>query len=76
MNSPALSAYWYCLAGIVQREWLRFVLQRSRFLSALVRPLLWLLVFAAGFRAALGIAIIAPYDTYIPYETYIVPWLA
>ena len=76
MNSPALSAYWYCLAGIVQREWLRFVLQRSRFLSALVRPLLWLLVFAAGFRAALGIAIIAPYDTYIPYETYIVPGLA
>lgn len=71
-----MNTYWYCLAGIVQREWLRFVLQRSRFLSALVRPLLWLLVFAAGFRAALGIAIIAPYDTYITYETYIVPGLA
>ena len=71
-----MNAYWQCLRGIVQREWLRFVLQRSRFLSALVRPLLWLLVFAAGFRAALGIAIIAPYDTYIPYETYIVPGLA
>jgi ABC-2 type transport system permease protein len=71
-----MSTYWYCLQGIVQREWLRFVLQRSRFFSALVRPLLWLLVFAAGFRAALGIAIIAPYDTYITYETYIVPGLA
>ncbi|KRW62031.1 ABC transporter permease [Pseudomonas sp. TTU2014-080ASC] len=71
-----MNAYWYCLKGIVLREWLRFVLQRSRFLSALVRPLLWLLVFAAGFRAALGIAIIAPYDTYITYETYIVPGLA
>ena len=71
-----MNAYWYCLQGIVQREWLRFVLQRSRFFSALVRPLLWLLVFAAGFRAALGIAIIAPYDTYITYETYIVPGLA
>ncbi|QLC74761.1 ABC transporter permease [Pseudomonas sp. LPB0260] len=71
-----MNPYWHCLAGIVQREWLRFVLQRSRFLSALVRPLLWLLVFAAGFRAALGIAIIAPYDTYITYETYIVPGLA
>ncbi|GLK92119.1 ABC transporter permease [Pseudomonas turukhanskensis] len=71
-----MNAYWQCLCGIVIREWLRFVLQRTRFLSALVRPLLWLLVFAAGFRAALGIAIIAPYDTYITYETYIVPGLA
>ncbi len=71
-----MTAYWECLRGIVAREWLRFVQQRSRFLSALVRPLLWLLVFAAGFRAALGIAIIEPYDTYITYETYIVPGLA
>lgn len=71
-----LTTYWQCLRGILLREWLRFVLQRTRFLSALVRPLLWLLVFAAGFRAALGIAIIEPYDTYITYETYIVPGLA
>lgn len=67
--------YWECLRGIVLREWLRFVQQRSRFFSALVRPLLWLVVFAAGFRAALGIAIIEPYETYITYETYIVPGL-
>ena len=71
-----MNAYWQCFHGILLRECLRFVLQRSRFLSALVRPLLWLLVFAAGFRAALGIAIIEPYDTYIPYEVYIVPGLA
>jgi ABC-2 type transport system permease protein len=71
-----MTAYLECLRGIVQREWLRFIQQRSRFLSALVRPLLWLVVFAAGFRAALGIAIIEPYDTYITYETYIVPGLA
>ncbi len=71
-----ITAYWSCLRGIVVREWLRFVQQRSRFLSALVRPLLWLLVFAAGFRAALGISIIEPYDTYVTYETYIVPGLA
>lgn len=70
-----LRAYLACLGGILQREWLRFILQRSRFLSALVRPLLWLLVFAAGFRAALGVSIIAPYDTYITYETYILPGL-
>lgn len=70
-----MTAYFECLRGIVLREWLRFVQQRSRFFSSLVRPLLWLVVFAAGFRAALGIAIIEPYDTYITYETYIVPGL-
>jgi len=32
-------------------------------------------VFAAGFRAALGLAIIPPYQTYISYEVYIVPGL-
>ncbi|MDL2200960.1 ABC transporter permease [Halopseudomonas aestusnigri] len=67
--------YLNCLQGVMQREWLRFFQQRSRFLSALVRPLLWLLVFAAGFRAALGVSIIPPYSTYITYETYILPGL-
>ena len=31
--------YWICLSGIIWREALRFVHQRERFLSALVRPL-------------------------------------
>ena len=53
----------------------RFVKQKSRFFSALVRPLLWLFIFSAGFRSALGLAIIPPYETYITYETYIVPGL-
>lgn len=66
-----LIALW----AIVKREALRFVHQRERFIAALVRPLVWLLVFAAGFRAALGLSIIAPYQTYITYETYIVPGL-
>ncbi len=70
-----LSGYWQCFLGILRRELLRFVQQRSRFISALVRPLLWLAVFAAGFRAALGIAIIPPYQTYITYEVYIMPGL-
>jgi ABC-2 type transport system permease protein len=52
------------LAAIVTREALRFARQRSRFVSALVRPLVWLVVFAAGFRAALGLSIIPPYQTY------------
>ena len=28
-----------------------------------------------GFRSALGVSIIPPYETYIPYEVYIVPGL-
>ena len=68
-------AYVIAFWGILRREALRFVYQRSRFLSALVRPLLWLLVFAAGFRSVLGIAIQPPYETYITYEHYITPGL-
>jgi len=40
-----------------------------------VRPLVWLFIFAAGFRQVLGISIIPPYDTYILYEVYITPGL-
>lgn len=68
-------AYYFCLLGILGRELQRFLQQRSRFISSLVRPLLWLVVFAAGFRAALGIAIMPPYETYITYEVYIAPGL-
>lgn len=70
-----MTGYLTSLTAIVTREALRFVHQRERFVAALVRPLVWLLVFAAGFRAALGLSIIPPYQTYITYETYIVPGL-
>jgi ABC-2 type transport system permease protein len=70
-----MSGYRGVARAIMGREFLRFVHQRERFLAALVRPLIWLLVFAAGFRAALGLSIIPPYQTYITYETYIVPGL-
>lgn len=63
------------MRGIVARELWRFLRQRERFIAALVRPLVWLFVFAAGFRSALGIAIIPPYETYILYEVYITPGL-
>lgn len=66
---------WRCLLGVLVRESLRFIHQRERFIAALVRPLVWLLVFAAGFRSALGVSIIPPYETYIPYEVYIAPGL-
>ena len=61
--------------AIVKREAIRFVSQRSRFISSLVRPLIWLIVFAAGFKASLGSSITPPYQTHITYEIYIVPGL-
>ncbi|PTW61995.1 ABC-2 type transport system permease protein [Breoghania corrubedonensis] len=61
--------------AIVTREFLRFVQQKERFFAALVRPLIWLVVFAAGFRATLGLSIIPPYQTYISYDVYVVPGL-
>nr|WP_315927903.1 ABC transporter permease [Mesorhizobium sp. SP-1A] len=64
-----------CLKGIVVREGLRFLHQRERFISSLVRPLLWLFIFAAGFRQVLGVSIIPPYKTYVLYEVYIMPGL-
>ena len=67
--------YLICLWGVVWREGLRFLHQRERFVSALVRPLVWLFIFAAGFRQVLGISIIPPYETYVLYEVYIAPGL-
>jgi ABC-2 type transport system permease protein len=71
-----LGAYVNCFAGIAWREGLRFFQQRGRFIAALVRPLVWLFIFAAGFRSVLGVSIIPPYDTYVLYEEYITPGLA
>ena len=70
-----MTAALITLRAILIREALRFVRHRSRFIAALVRPLVWLIVFAAGFRAALGLSITPPYQTYITYEIYIVPGL-
>src|SRR6201993_3273062 len=67
--------YAICLAGIIWREGLRFLHQRERFISALVRPLVWLFIFAAGFRQILGVSIIPPYDTYVLYDVYVSPGL-
>jgi len=63
------------MRAIVWRELAKFSRQYGRLVSALVRPLLWLAVFAAGFRNVFGVAIVEPYDTYIPYDVYIAPGL-
>ena len=64
-----------CLEGVVEREFLRFLRQRSRFFASLVRPLVWLVIFATGFHSVLGLSRIPPYETYVLYEEYIVPGL-
>jgi ABC-2 type transport system permease protein len=71
----SLAQYAICLNGIVWRETLRFLHQRERFVAALVRPLVWLFIFAAGFRQVLGVSIIPPYETYVLYGEYITPGL-
>jgi ABC-2 type transport system permease protein len=53
----------------------KFFRQRERLLSSLVRPLLWLLVFATGMHDLLGVSIIPPYRTYTPYQEYVLPGL-
>lgn len=64
-----------CFCGIVWREALRFAKQRERFLSALVRPLVWLFLFAAGMRTVQGFPPDPPYQTWISYEVYVAPGL-
>ena len=63
------------LLALTSREVTKFVHQTGRLISAVVRPSLWLLVFAAGLRNVFGVSIIPPYETYIPYEIYVVPGL-
>ena len=67
---------WLGLYAIAWREVAKFLRQTERLLSALVRPALWLLVFATGLHDLLGISIIEPYRTYTPYQEYILPGLA
>lgn len=63
------------LRAVAGRELHSFARQPGRLASALVRPLLWLLVFAAGFQNVFGVAIAPPYETYIPYAVYLLPGL-
>jgi len=63
------------LFAISQRETVKFWHQRGRLFAALVRPSLWLVIFAAGFQNVFSVAIIPPYETYIEYQVYVVPGL-
>ena len=74
-NRQRHQRYWATFMAISQREMVKFWYQRGRLLSALVRPALWLIVFAAGFQNVFGVSIIPPYETYIEYQVYVVPGL-
>lgn len=63
------------LSAVTGRELVKFAHQRGRLLSAVVRPSLWLLVFAVGFRNVFGVSVLPPYQTYIEYQVYVVPGL-
>ena len=63
------------VGAVTKREIIKFAQQKGRLLSAIVRPLFWLVVFAAGFQNVFGVSIVPPYSTYITYQTYIVPGL-
>ncbi len=69
--SHALRAF----AAVARRELTRFVNQKGRLASAVVRPALWLIVVGAGFQDVLGVSITPPYETYITYQVYMVPGL-
>ena len=71
----SLHHLWLGLYAITWREIAKFLRQTERLLSALVRPALWLLVFATGLHDLLGVSIIEPYSTYTPYQEYILPGL-
>ena len=70
-----LSTATIVFRAICRREFLKFSQQYARLLSALARPLVWLVIFAAGFRSILGVSIVPPYQTYITYDVYVVPGL-
>lgn len=63
------------MLAVGSREVVKFVRQKGRLFSSLVRPALWLIVFAVGFQNVFGVAVIPPYETYIEYQVYIAPGL-
>ena len=61
--------------AILEREIIKLVNQKGRLLSSLIRPSLWLFIFAAGFGNIFGVSIIPPYQTYITIQVYVLPGL-
>lgn len=64
------------LAAVAGREIHKFLRQPGRLASSLVRPLLWMVVFAAGFRQMPDLGSVMPFDPNLDYRLYMVPGLA
>ncbi len=64
------------LAAITGREVHKFLRQPGRLASSLVRPLLWMVVFAAGFRQMPDLGEVMPFNPDLDYRLYMVPGLA
>lgn len=60
-------AHWRPVYAVLQREVVRMFRQRTRLVSAMVRPLIWLFVIGAGFGAVLQQA------NGISYQQFLVP---
>lgn len=75
LSTAGRPRYLLGLYAVTEREILKFLRQRERLLSAIIRPSLWLFIFAAGLQNLLGISIIPPYSTYTPYQEYVLPGL-
>ena len=67
--------YYKTFLAILEREIIKLFNQKGRLLSSIVRPSLWLFIFAAGFGNIFGVSIIPPYETYITYQVYVLPGL-
>ena len=67
--------YYKSFLAILEREIIKLFNQKGRLLSSIVRPSLWLFIFAAGFGNIFGVSIIPPYETYITYQVYVLPGL-
>ena len=66
---------WLAFVALASREVVRFCRQTGRLISAVVRPSLWLLVFAVGLGGAFSLEGVGPYPGPVDYEVWLVPGL-
>ncbi|KPQ29767.1 MAG: ABC-2 type transport system permease protein [Marinobacter excellens HL-55] len=67
--------FWHAYLGIQSREWQRFWQQRNRFATALIRPLLWLFIFAVGLGLSDNGYNLKGSSQTTSYQGYLVPGL-
>ncbi len=64
------------LLTVSGREIKKFLRQPGRLLSSVIRPLLWMVVFSAGFTQMTDLETVIPYDTEHDYRLYLIPGLS